>query len=227
MKLLALAVAFLVGVVVADRLDPPSSALWLFALAFLTLAALLPAVLLLLLALGALRFVLSGAPVSALIAYHGPRLLQLQGIVVADPEAAGTATRFRLAVDQSKQTEGWIDASGDVLVTLRPSTELAPLRVRHHVRYGDRLLLEGVLAAPPTFEDFDYPAYLARQGIGTVISFPETTLLNEGEGSPSTGGCTARAAASPTRWPRSSQKPRRRWARRFCWGCGTTCPRTS
>ena len=184
MTLLALAVAFLVGVVVADRLDPPSSALWLFALAFLTLAALLPAVLLLLLALGALRFVLSGDPVSALIAYHGPRLLQLQGIVVADPEAAGTATRFRLAVDQSKQTEGWIDASGDVLVTLRPSTELAPLRVRHHVRYGDRLLLEGVLAAPPTFEDFDYPAYLARQGIGTVISFPETTLLNEGEGSP-------------------------------------------
>ena len=43
-------------------------------------------------------------------------------------------------------------------------------------------MLEGVLEAPPETEEFDYPAYLARQGIGSVMSFPTATLLEEGSG---------------------------------------------
>ena len=43
-------------------------------------------------------------------------------------------------------------------------------------------MLEGVLEAPLETEEFDYPAYLARQGIGSVMSFPTATLLEEGSG---------------------------------------------
>jgi len=34
-----------------------------------------------------------------------------------------------------------------------------------HVRYGDRLTLTGAVRLPEAFDGFDYPAYLARQGI--------------------------------------------------------------
>jgi competence protein ComEC len=52
-----------------------------------------------------------------------------------------------------------------------------------HVRYGDLLELRGTLATPPTFADFDYREYLARQGVHVVMSFPRVTLLAEGLGS--------------------------------------------
>ena len=40
------------------------------------------------------------------------------------------------------------------------------------------------LQAPPDFEGFDYPAFLARQGIDSVMSFPHATLLGEAQGNP-------------------------------------------
>ena len=54
-------------------------------------------------------------------------------------------------------------------------------RDRPYFRYGDRLLLKGALRSPTFLEDFDYPAYLAPQGIGSVMSFPGVTLLGDGE----------------------------------------------
>jgi competence protein ComEC len=61
-------------------------------------------------------------------------------------------------------------------------TQLIELRDAPCVRYGDRLRLNGPLTLPPDLDEFDSPAYLARQGIGSVMSFPDVTLLNEGEG---------------------------------------------
>ena len=63
------------------------------------------------------------------------------------------------------------------------SAELAREREEPYFRYGDRLLLEGAIESPPVLEEFDYPAFLARQGIGSVMSFPTAVLLAEGEGS--------------------------------------------
>ena len=120
--------------------------------------------------------------VSALDAYHGHRALQVQGTVVSDPEAAGVATRFRFRVDRVRPGDQWEEISGEALVTLRESTELVRRRDRPYFRYGDQLLLTGTLGPPPELDDFDYPAYLARQGIGSVMSFPRATLLDEGHG---------------------------------------------
>jgi competence protein ComEC len=187
MTLLLLAVAFLGGIVLGARSDVPSHALGLFALALVLLSALLlvsrrsplPTLLLAVLVLGMLRVELSGDAASALDAYHRENTVLLQGVVASDPEASGPATRFRLEVDLIERGSEWSIVSGVSLVTLRESGDLAPGR---NVRYGDRLLLEGPLRAPPALEGFDYPAYLARQGIGSVMSFPTATLLNKGEG---------------------------------------------
>ena len=61
--------------------------------------------------------------------------------------------------------------------------ELAGSRTRPYFRYGDSLQLEGVLEAPPELEEFDYPGYLAGQGIGTVMPFPAASLIEEAQGS--------------------------------------------
>ena len=117
-------------------------------------------------------------------AYHGAGPIQARGTVIDAPERAGTATRLRLRVDGLRPGDEWIDLSGDALVTLRESSGLVTLRNRPYFRYGDRLLLEGVLDAPPPLEDFDYAAYLARQGVHSVMYFPSVELLEEGRGSP-------------------------------------------
>ena len=191
MTLLALAAAWVAGVFLADRFDLDEYALGLFLIASLLLTVLLvlirwpllTALLLVVVVLGMLRVeVLSDDETSALAAYHGHGRLQAQGVVAGDPEAAGAATRLRLRVDQIMSDDDWTEISGDVLVTLRESAELTRQRDKPYFRYGDRLLLVGTLESPPELEDFDYPAYLARQGIESVSFFPEATLLNEGEG---------------------------------------------
>jgi len=111
------------------------------------------------------------------------RAAQVEGLVLADAEPAGTAMRFGLRVERIRQDNGWVGVEGDVLVTTRQTTQLIELRDAPYIRYGDRLRLDGLLTPPPDLDDFDYPAYLARQGIESVMSFPSVTLLNQGEGS--------------------------------------------
>ena len=181
------------GGFLGDRFDVREPALGLFLLACILLLALLislrrsplPALLALLLVLGALRVeVFADDGPSALLAYHGLDDVQVEGVVVGDPEAAGAATRLRFDAERTKSGGAWTDAPGDVLVTLRESVEIVARRDKPYFRYGDRLLLRGRLDAQPKLEDFDYPAYLARQGIGSVMSFPRADLLAEGDGAP-------------------------------------------
>ncbi|MCH8062888.1 MAG: DNA internalization-related competence protein ComEC/Rec2 [Chloroflexi bacterium] len=193
MKLLAFAGSFVAGIILSSAHEAPASALVLFLVAAIALGVLLhtsrlsirlPLVLLLpFLVLGMLRAAGTGADSDALASFHGRTPHQVEGVVVSDPEPAGEFTRLRLRVDRVGLNGEWSTASGDVLVTLREPVELVRVRERPYFRYGDRLLLAGVLKAPRELEDFDYPAYLARQGIGTVMGFPTVELLDEGEGS--------------------------------------------
>ena len=116
---------------------------------------------------------------SALYAYHGGPVDEVRGQIVSKPERVGTATRFRLAVEQLRSGDTWSDLDGTVLVTAMESAELASLRDSPYLRHGDRLQVRGHITAPPVLDEFDYPAYLAGQGIGSVMSFPQVTLLDE------------------------------------------------
>ena len=120
--------------------------------------------------------------VNELEPHHSLLPVQVEGVTASDPESAGSATRLRLRVDKVQRNGAWVEVSGDALVTLRESADLVRQRDQPYFRYGDRLLLEGPLRSPPALGDFDYSAYLARQGIGSVMSFPEVTLLQEGRG---------------------------------------------
>jgi len=57
---------------------------------------------------------------------------------------------------------------GKVLLSVDPYTFLA---------YGDRVSIRGRIQRPEAFGSFDYPAYLARQGIYIVSYYPKITVL--------------------------------------------------
>jgi competence protein ComEC len=89
----------------------------------------------------------------------------ITGRVSGEPVNTDRAQRIRLAAEY-----------------LKLPGETAPRRVRGQAyvvlgRYpqfsvGQRLALSGTLTAPPSFEGFDFGAYLARQGIYSYMTFP-------------------------------------------------------
>ena len=195
MKLLCAAIAFVGGTLVGA----PAGALALFAAAGLVGVVLLarlrvsalPAVMMLAFALGGARVAVGDdAPLTA---YAGPRVQQVEGIVVSDVDGYGDFSRFRLRVERvrSSGVEGansadsadWTDANGTLLVSARADAKIAKQRDAPYFRYGDRLLLRGRISEPPQLDDFDYAAYLARQGISEVMDARSVTLVGEGEGS--------------------------------------------
>ena len=191
MKLLVAASAFVGGTLFAFEVGAtPVITLLPFAA-----AALLGAILLVslrrspLVALAALAFIAGVARVAMagdapLPSYSSPRIQQVEGVVLSDVEALGNFARFRLGVERVRPGGGeWADANGTLLVTARPPVEMARSRKAPYFRYGDRLLVEGRINEPPQLEEFDYAAYLARQGIAEVLDARSVTLIGTGEGS--------------------------------------------
>ncbi len=146
-----------------------------------------PSVLLLAVVAGILVFEsLHTLPGDELRAYHNVPA-EVVGIVAADAEPAGSLTRFPFEVESVDPGGDRADESGRVLVTMRLPAGLVDARNAPHVRYGDRLRLTGRLLPPPELDGFDYPGYLASQGIGTTMWLPEVELIDEGNGSRAMG----------------------------------------
>ena len=176
-----------------ERHEVSLPALVLFVIAGVLLSALMsgfaravrPAVIALTLILGVARVGLAAdGPLDLLARYHRSPDIAANGTVISDPEAAGSAIRFRFRVDGIKVGLRSEPASGDLLVTMMPTADIVRSRDLPRLRYGDLLLLEGRIQPPPEPEEFGYPAYLARQGIGSVMLFPAATLLDGTGGSP-------------------------------------------
>ena len=192
MKLLAFASAFVSGTVVASHIG---DYVHLIALALFAAAALLGALLLAsmrrspLPALIALAAILGMARVAAIDdtpppMYASPRSQQVEGVVVSDVESPGGFARFRLGLERIKPGGGeWTPAEGTLLVTARATAEIARMRDAPYFRYGDRLLIEGLVSEPPQLEEFDYAAYLARQGISEVMDARSVALIGGGASS--------------------------------------------
>ena len=117
-------------------------------------------------------------PVTAadLAYYNGERdspRLAVVGQVVAEPAYSDRSQRLRIAAQ-----------------LVRPPGEIAPHTVSGDMyailpRYpvysvGERLVLSGTLTAPPQLSDFDYRAYLAREGVYSYMLFPRATSLGPG-----------------------------------------------
>ena len=192
MKLLSLLAAWIGGLLIGTWADVSLLSLLLFLVAATTLLLLAivlkqypwPAFLGIVLLLGLLRVEATEQPSSFdLVAGNSP--VSLRGVVSSHPEPRSRGVQFVLSTGALDRGTGFQEWRTKVLVTATPSPELISIREKPYFRYGDTLLLHGQLEEPPTFEDFDYRSYLARQGIPFVLRRAQVKeLLDEGGGNP-------------------------------------------
>ena len=201
MTLIHLTIAWLVGIAAAHQLwqagllgcDQPSAPLWGGALGGVLTAALftrrLPraraaGVLLLFTLLGAWRYQLRPLEPCfgpADLAYYNDRQAGvaqppvIEGVIADDPDVRDRYTLLRVRAER-------LFLAG----IPRPVRGLALVRAPRFATYayGDRVRVTGFLRTPPRFEGFDYRAYLARQGVYSIVQRPRVERLAGQGGSP-------------------------------------------
>ncbi len=110
----------------------------------------------------------------------------LIGVVTTEPDIREKTQKLNIKIEQliacfknkvwgncseTKSREDW----GEVLV----STWRYP-----QYQYGDKLEIKGELETPPIFEDFNYRDYLKKEGIFSVMNFPEIKIIGKNFGNP-------------------------------------------
>lgn len=96
----------------------------------------------------------------------------IEGRIDSEPDPGRTTVRYRVRAERIMEADGrWRETAGSALVTLRQGAR--------HDR-GASVRLSGVLEAPPTLEEFDYRAFLARSGVVGAMSFPRVEALGGG-----------------------------------------------
>lgn len=129
--------------------------------------------------LGLGRFALSEPPNDARhLRFYNGRLVEIDGVVAEEPEEKnGRQTLIiesrRLSIVNSVD-DGREVAKGRLIAYLLPYPAY---------QYGDQLKITCELVAPQKKEGFDYPAFLARQGVWSICYSPRLEKVGEGDGS--------------------------------------------
>lgn len=105
--------------------------------------------------------------------YNDQGIVEIKGMVNADPEVSDKSTHLRLSATEIKWDNEWQEVEGTALIFVPRYSTYA---------YGDVLLVTGKLETPPQLDDFDYKGYLAHQGIYSTMLYPETKTLEWGKG---------------------------------------------
>ncbi|MAF43160.1 MAG: hypothetical protein CMI54_03185 [Parcubacteria group bacterium] len=88
------------------------------------------------------------------------KVVTLVGTVVREPDIRNNNTKLTVKTEQGK-----------VLVTINRYPQY---------QYGDQVRIIGKLMTPLEFEDFNYKDYLAKEGIYSVLYWPQIELLERG-----------------------------------------------
>jgi competence protein ComEC len=105
------------------------------------------------------------------LAQYTDQTVEIQGDISMPPDARDNTTHLRISVQQINQQP----LQGTVLVFVPRYPEF---------QYGDLIQIKGKLEAPPRFDNFDYQAYLARDGIYTTMLNPDIRVIEHNAGSP-------------------------------------------
>lgn len=177
--------AFTVGIFAASLFHfskPILSGFFIFGL--LSLAALIfkrkfaaiIGVLLIFFALGIWRYQLAEQDVlvSKLLTLNdSEKKITLVGVVAAEPEIRDTNIKLKIEPVSVVGSGSTTPKEGKILVTLPRYPEYS---------YGDTLRIIGELQTPAELEDFNYRDYLKKDGIYSVMYWPEVELLARGQG---------------------------------------------
>ncbi|MCJ7739099.1 MAG: ComEC/Rec2 family competence protein, partial [Anaerolineae bacterium] len=95
------------------------------------------------------------------VAYVDSGDIELEGVVVADPDRRAMDTRLQIAaVEIGAAGKAVRNVGGQILLIVPAYTD---------VKYGDRIRVSGSLTLPPIYDTFSYRDYLARQGIYALL----------------------------------------------------------
>jgi competence protein ComEC len=106
--------------------------------------------------------------------------LTATGRIADDPESTGTRVRFELLVSEIRVDGDTQQVNGRWLVYARPPDELVARRDAPYFHYGDVLTVAGTPQEPRPIDGFDYPAYLAAQGVTATMFTREAQVTGEG-----------------------------------------------
>lgn len=128
--------------------------------------------------LGAVRFVTAVPTIDAnhIATYNNTGPITLTGLVVDEPAIFDKSINLRVDADSIHFPDG---SSQAVTGTAMVRVGRFPL-----IPYGTRLQLTGELETPPDDGEFNYRAYLARQGVHSLMARPKLTILADGAGNP-------------------------------------------
>src|SRR5262249_17804598 len=90
------------------------------------------------------------------------------GIISEPPDVRDTYINLRLDVESIDLGKGDVPVHGPLLVRLGNEYDL---------HYGDHVRVRGVVETPPTDEEFSYGDYLALQGIHSILSTNQITVI--------------------------------------------------
>ena len=105
--------------------------------------------------------------------YNDKTAVELKGTVSQAPDVRDKSTHLYLSGIELKTADGWQKLKGTVLIFV-PRFPV--------YNYGDELLVKGKLETPQPIDNFNYPGYLANQGIYTMMLSPQTYLIGTGKG---------------------------------------------
>lgn len=108
-------------------------------------------------------------------AENAGRSTTLVGVIDGYPQQTAQGARYRLRA-RTAEVDG----------TAVPVVGLALVQAPRYpvYAYGDLIEVTGQLLTPPQLEDFDYRAYLARQGVFSLVRRARVSLLEHGQGNP-------------------------------------------
>ena len=108
------------------------------------------------------------------------REIAATGRIADDPESTATRVRFELLASEVRVDGDTQQVNERWLVYARPPDEMVERRDAPYFRYGDILTVTGTPQEPRPIDDFDYPAYLAAQGIAATMFAREAQAVGEG-----------------------------------------------
>lgn len=97
----------------------------------------------------------------------------VEGVVIGYPDVRETRTEYRLRAETITVAGQTYAVQGVLLLKASRFPEY---------RYGDRLRVTGSLQTPPVLDDFDYRAYLAREGIHSLMQRAQVEQVAVGQG---------------------------------------------
>src|SRR3989344_5403434 len=106
--------------------------------------------------------------------------ITIEGVVSNEPDAREASTRIPVRAEILVTKTGTTTISSGVLVVASSHTGIL---------YGDRVRAKGTLRLPEAFEtgagrEFDYPAFLAKDGILYELAFAEVEAVGKGSRNP-------------------------------------------